>query len=73
MYDLNFVALRVLSTEEDISILMVTNQEMIQWVHSPQDRIVLTLPERIVSIVRDVIRLEQVDLYRTSYINGILI
>ena len=73
MYDLNFVALRVLPTEEDIPVLMVANQEMVQWVHSPQGRVVLALLGRIVPILRGAIRPEQVGLHRASYINGILI
>ena len=52
---------------------MIANQEMVQWVHSPQGRAVFVLSGRIVPIVRGVIRPEQVSLYRPSYINGILI
>ena len=73
MYDPNLAALCVLPAEQGIPVLMVANQELAPWVHSPQGRAVLALPGRVVPIVRGALRPGQVGYHRPSYINGILI
>ena len=56
-----------------VPLLLVYDQQLAPWAHSPQARAVLALPGRNVFFVRGAITPAQVEQHRPSYINAILI
>ncbi|KAF2841139.1 hypothetical protein M501DRAFT_989695 [Patellaria atrata CBS 101060] len=55
-------------------VLLVTQQQLAPWCHSPQNRALLAVGGGVdVEFVRDSITPEQIGSHRQSYVNGILI
>ena len=54
-------------------VLIVGQQQLASFVHSPQGRAILALPGQNVEFVRDSITPAQIGSHRPSYLNGVLI